>query len=244
MRASDAAYTALRDDIVEGRLAPDTVLGEVEQSARLGVSRTPVREAFSRLTAAGLAVQAPGRGTVVSPISLADVDHLFELRIPLETQAAHLAALRAEPAPFAALAEEFAAVAARGAGAEGDSAGRDSAGRDTGAVPASTSEYYRLAAELDAALDSAVANPYLSTALQSLRVHLVRIRRLAQDEPQRLTASAHEHRDICRAIAAADPELARAATAVHLRRSLAYIKKAAENQAPQEDPLRKEPVPS
>lgn len=239
MRASDAAYTALRDDIVEGRLAPDTVLGEVEQSARLGVSRTPVREAFSRLTAAGLAIQAPGRGTVVSPISLADVDHLFELRIPLETQAAHLAALRAEPAPFAALAEEFAAVAARGAGAEGDSAGRD-----TGAVPASTSEYYRLAAELDAALDSAVANPYLSTALQSLRVHLVRIRRLAQDEPQRLTASAHEHRDICRAIASADPELARAATAVHLRRSLAYIKKAAENQTPQEDPLRKEPVPS
>ncbi|GAA1452012.1 GntR family transcriptional regulator [Nesterenkonia lacusekhoensis] len=234
MRASDAAYTALRDDIVEGRLAPDTVLGEVEQSERLGVSRTPVREAFSRLTAAGLAVQAPGRGTVVSPISLADVDHLFELRIPLETQAAHLAALRAEPEPFTSLAEEFAAVAARGAGAE----------RGAGAPPASTSEYYRLAAELDAALDAAVANPYLSTALQSLRVHLVRIRRLAQDEPQRLTASAYEHRDICRAIAAADPELARAATAVHLRRSLAYIKNAAENQTPQEDPLRKESVPS
>lgn len=240
MRASDAAYTALRDDIVEGRLAPDTVLGEVEQSERLGVSRTPVREAFSRLTAAGLAVQAPGRGTVVSPISLADVDHLFELRIPLETQAAHLAALRAEPEPFTSLAEEFAAVAARGAGAE---RGADAA-RGAGAPPASTSEYYRLAAELDAALDAAVANPYLSTALQSLRVHLVRIRRLAQDEPQRLTASAYEHRDICRAIAAADPELARAATAVHLRRSLAYIKNAAENQTPQEDPLRKEPVPS
>lgn len=228
MRASDAAYTALRDDIVEGRLAPDTVLGEVEQSERLGVSRTPIREAFSRLTAAGLAVQAPGRGTVVSPISLADVDHLFEMRIPLETQAAHLAALRGEHAPFAALAEEFAVVAERGAGA----------------AQASTSEYYRLAGELDAALDAAVANPYLSTALQSLRVHLVRIRRLAQDEPQRLTASAHEHHDICRAIAAADPELARAATAVHLRRSLAYIKAAAENQTPQEDPLRKEPVPS
>lgn len=235
MRASDVAYTALRDDIVEGRLAPDTVLGEVEQSERLGVSRTPIREAFSRLTAAGLALQSPGRGTVVSPISLADVDHLFELRIPLETQATQLAAQRGERAPFATLAEEFAAVAEHGPGTADQPGAPDQP---------STSEYYRLATELDAAVDAAVANPYLSTALQSLRVHLVRIRRLAQDEPQRLTASAYEHRDICRAIAAGDPELARAAAAVHLRRSLTYIKAAAENQTSQEDSLRKEAIPS
>ena len=52
MRASDRAYAALRDDIIEWRLLPGTVLAEVEQSARLGISRTPLREALSRLTAA------------------------------------------------------------------------------------------------------------------------------------------------------------------------------------------------
>ena len=54
MRASDKAYAALREDIIEWRLAPGTVLAEVEQSERLGISRTPLREALSRLTAEGL----------------------------------------------------------------------------------------------------------------------------------------------------------------------------------------------
>lgn len=228
MRASDLAYTALRDDIVEGRLAPDTVLAEVEQSERLGVSRTPVREAFSRLTAAGLAVQSPGRGTVVSPISLDDVDHLFELRLPLETQAAQLAAQRGPAEVFRALAGRFSAVAGQGLPGEGGS----------------SSEYYDLAGELDAALDTAVGNPYLSTALQALRVHLVRIRRLARDEPARLAASAEEHRDICLAIASGDAGLARAVTEVHLRRSLAYIKSSAASHGRRPEPLKKETVPS
>ncbi|WP_421015616.1 GntR family transcriptional regulator, partial [Glutamicibacter creatinolyticus] len=46
MRASEKAYEILRRDIIEWRMSPGTVLAEVEQSARLGVSRTPVREAL------------------------------------------------------------------------------------------------------------------------------------------------------------------------------------------------------
>ena len=66
MRASDRAYAALRDDITEWRLLPGTVLAEVEQSERLGVSRTPLREALSRLTAEGLTTTAGSRGVGVS----------------------------------------------------------------------------------------------------------------------------------------------------------------------------------
>lgn len=230
MRASDRAYTALHADIVEGRLSPGTVLGEVEQSERLGVSRTPVREAFSRLTAAGLAVQAPGRGTVVSSISLDDVSHLFELRIPLETQAARLAAQRGEAAVFAGLASRF-----------------EELGHRSGAALAgpAAAEYYRLAGELDAAIDQAVTNPYLTSALQSLRVHLVRVRRLARDEPARLAASAREHRAICSAIAASDPDLAEAAAQMHLRQSLNYILSTDTTAAPRTDHTSwKDPVPS
>src|SRR6476661_1015666 len=100
MRASDKAYAALRDDIIEWRLAPGTVLAEVEQSERLGVSRTPVREALSRLTAEGLTTAAGGRGVVVTDISLEDIDEMFELRETLEGKAAALAAERGERTVF------------------------------------------------------------------------------------------------------------------------------------------------
>src|SRR5699024_12715824 len=59
VRASDRAYLTLREEIIEGALAPGSVLGDVEQSARLGLSRTPRREALGRLVADGLSEQAP-----------------------------------------------------------------------------------------------------------------------------------------------------------------------------------------
>ena len=70
MRASDRAYATLREEIVDGLLAPGTVLGEVEQSARLGLSRTPLREALSRLVSDGLAAPSRGRGLLVTAVSL------------------------------------------------------------------------------------------------------------------------------------------------------------------------------
>ncbi len=201
MRASDAAYTSLQEEILEGHLAPGTVLGEVGQSERLGVSRTPIREALSRLIAAGLAVQQPGRGTVVSEISLEDVDLLFEARIPLETQAAGLAAARGAPDAFLHLADEF-QHAQQSAEAE---------------------SHYTLASRMDQAIDEAAQNPYLSAMLANLRVHLIRVRRMAKNQPQRLAQSAAEHREICLAVASGDEQMAQAATTLHLRRSLAYI---------------------
>ncbi|GAA1819470.1 GntR family transcriptional regulator [Nesterenkonia flava] len=215
MRASDLAYTRLREEIIQGDLSAGTVLAEVEQAQRIGVSRTPVREAFSRLIAEGLAAQAKGRGTVVSGLSLADIDHLFELRIPLETQAARLAAERGEPATFLHLAEEFAAVSAS----------------------TDAEEHYRLAARMDAAIDEAAGNDYLRAALQTMRLHLVRARRLAKRQPSRLADSAGEHRQICLAIASGDPEMAAAAVGLHLRRSLNYIttKNTAGNRGTVED---------
>lgn len=206
MRASDKAYDALRQDIVEWRLPPGTVLGEVEQAARLGVSRTPLREALSRLAADGLAVQQRGRGAVVSDVSLEHVDHLFGLRRALEAEAARTAARSGSAGPFSALAAAF----------------ERAAGSLTEAGPRST--YYRLATELDQAIETAAANPYLTQALRALRVHLARLRRLAQDDPRRLRASAHEHAAIARAIASGDPELAAAATMLHLHQSLDHIK--------------------
>jgi len=207
VRASDRAYAALRDDIVQWRLLPGTLLAEVEQSERLGVSRTPLREALGRLTAEGLTTAAGGRGVVVTGISLEDIDELFELRETLEGRAAELAAERGNPDDFAQLHRELLAAPAL---ISGDDPARHN--------------YYALVARLDAAIDSAVANTYLAQAMRGLRVHLVRVRRLAADDAVRLSTAAAEHAAIAEAIADRNPRLAHAATTVHLHRSLSHIK--------------------
>jgi DNA-binding GntR family transcriptional regulator len=72
-------------------------------------------------------------------------------------------------------------------------------------------------------MDDAVGNPAMHSALEGVRVHLSRARRLAQDNPERLLRAAAEHRLICEAVRDGDGELAASATAVHLRGSLITI---------------------
>lgn len=203
MKASDRAYTALLGDIQNGQLPPGAVVGEVEQAARLGVSRTPLREAIGRLAAAGLVVQQSPRVTVVADVDLDDIRSLFELRRALEESAARLAAGRGDAATFAALADEFAAVSLD--------------------EPGALDGYYALIARFDSELDRAVGNDYLTSALRTVRAHLVRVRRMARDNPERLASSVAEHRLIAAAIAAGDADLAAHATHVHLHNALASI---------------------
>lgn len=211
MRASDRAYATLLEQIQSGALAPGTVLGEVEQAARLGVSRTPLREALGRLAADGLVEQQSPRVTVVTDVDVYDIRALFEIRRALEETAARLAAERGDARAFAALAEEFAASSRPGV-LSGDG------GRDA---------YYALIARFDAQLDASIGNDYLSSALRTVRTHLVRVRRLARDIPERLSASVAEHRLIAGAIAERDADLAAHATHVHLHNALTTILAAA-----------------
>lgn len=202
-RASDRAYATLLREIQEGTLEPGAVLGEVEQSTRLGVSRTPMREAIRRLVADGLVAQQSPRVTVVTDFDAQDIRALFEVRRALEESAARLAAERGDGEVFAALAGAF---------------DRAHPARE-GAIDA----YYALIEEFDAALDAAVDNAYLTQALRIIRTHLARARRLARDNQERLRASAAEHRLIAEAIASRDPDLAAHATHVHLHNALTSI---------------------
>lgn len=202
-RASDRAYATLLDEIQSGLLAPGTVLGEVEQAARLGVSRTPLREAIGRLAADGLVAQQSPRVTVVTAVDAADIRSLFEVRRALEESAARLAAERGDATIFAALASEFAAIS-----------GRAIEDQD---------EYYALIGRLDRAIDDAVDNDYLTGALRGIRTHLVRVRTMARDKPDRLAASVAEHRTIAHALATRNGDLAAHATHVHLHNALTSI---------------------
>ncbi|WP_026554157.1 GntR family transcriptional regulator [Arthrobacter sp. 35W] len=206
MRASDKAYAALRSDIIEWRLPPGSVLAEVELSERLGVSRTPVREALARLSAEGLAEPQSGRGVVVTDISMDHVRELFELRLALECRAAELACERGDSDIFRALHDRLSNVDALLSEQDPDRRG-----------------YYELVGALDSAIDAAVGNAYLAQALKGLRVHLVRIRRLSHDNTTRLAEAAREHATIALAIANGSPAVASAATTVHLDNSLRHL---------------------
>jgi DNA-binding GntR family transcriptional regulator len=213
MRASDRAYSRLLAEIVDGTLAPGAMLAEVEQSTRLGVSRTPLREALSRLTADGLVMSQPGRGVVVTDVSYADITELYEVREGLEEQAARLAAQRRDPKIFEKLAQQF--IAAPGLIESGEQGIR---------------LYYELNEQFDLAVDEAVNNAYLVTALRSVRMHLSRIRRMARHNPERLRDSAKETLLILEAIIDGDAALAAHATHVHLHNSLTNIKAAVSGQ--------------
>ena len=91
---TDGLYDHVRADIVHGVLRPNQRLVEVELAERMGVSRTPVREALQRLTLEGL-VQRNRGGWVVHEHSPEEIRSIYEVRAALEGYAAFLAAGRA-----------------------------------------------------------------------------------------------------------------------------------------------------
>lgn len=206
MRASDRAYEELRDGIIGWELVPGTTLGEVETAARLGVSRTPVREAFRRLSAEGLVEDKGGRGIVVTAVSIDAVNEIFEVRRGIEPIAAAAAAERRDETLFRSLQHDFERVPAQ---------------LRFGGL--SKSDYYALVRRFDDAVDASIHNDYLLAILRNLRQRLVRVRRLAKDNPDRLLSAAHEHAVIIDAIADGDASLASHATTVHLHRAQQHI---------------------
>ncbi len=81
----DRVYSTLRDEIVFLELPPGSPVREVDVARRLGVGRTPVREALQRLAMNYLVELLPGRGAFVSPISLPDLVKISEIRLQLES---------------------------------------------------------------------------------------------------------------------------------------------------------------
>ena len=205
MKASDRAYASLRDDILNWRLLPGAPLAEIEVAERLGVSRTPVREALGRLAADGL-VESRGRVDVVADLGVDHLTELFELREALDTQAARLAARRRNPEVFRPLRDDFARIS-----------------RQTTFTESERDAFYAAVDRFDDAITAATENAYLKTALRALRVHLVRARRLSRENPERIARAAAEHLLIANAILDQNETLAVQATAVHLHSSLVNV---------------------
>jgi DNA-binding GntR family transcriptional regulator len=96
--ASDRAVDRLRERILSGEYVPGERLGEVELAEKLGVSRTPIREALRQLSAEGLVDITANKGARVVEYPAHDLDHIFLIRAHLEGLSSRTAARRASTA--------------------------------------------------------------------------------------------------------------------------------------------------
>jgi DNA-binding GntR family transcriptional regulator len=119
---SDSAYSVLRSAIIDGTLAPGERLRDVELVPRLGLSRTPIREALARLEEDGLVESSPNRYTRVAPLDRRDARDAYPIVAALHALAAELGVPHLVRADIRTMEVENDRFAAAIAGADVDEA--------------------------------------------------------------------------------------------------------------------------
>lgn len=174
---ADQAYHGIRELIVSLQLAPGAVIDERALMERLGIGRTPVREALRRLAQEQLVEVYPRRGMFVTPVDVRQLARLSEVRQVLEPEAARLAAERATEADR----EELAALLAE-LEADGDQALMD------------------LDERIHRAVYRAAHNDLMEATLEQYYVLALRIWVMALDRAHELKDAVQEHRALLEAI--------------------------------------------
>jgi DNA-binding GntR family transcriptional regulator len=203
-RAGLAVYEALCEAIVAAELEPGRRISENEIAEKLGVSRTPVREALARLRDDQLVQIVPQLGTFVSRISVAGVDDAQFLREALECSAVRLAAERADAAGVAELHTLIA---------------HQEVARDA----ADPNEFYLLDDELHSTLCELSGRPIAWTIVARANGHLNRVRRLSLAEPSYIAEMIEEHKAVVDAVGRGEPDAAEDALRHHLRMVLSDL---------------------
>ena len=198
------AAERLRALIVEGVLEPGARLNERELSEQLGVSRTPLREAFRLLAAEGLLLQMPNRGVQVAALSREDVRHAFEVMASLEGLAGELAAARVTDADL----DELRVL-------QDD---LESAHRRLD-LPA----YYRVNRAIHDRLSAIAANPVLAQTYRTLNARLHALRFRSNFNRAKWDRAVAEHRSMLAALAARDGAALRDLLVRHLHAKLQAV---------------------
>ncbi|GAA2437934.1 GntR family transcriptional regulator [Actinomadura vinacea] len=194
--SATARYEAIRNMIVDGSLPPGSLLLETVLSKRLGVSRTPVREALARLAQEGL-INREVRGYVVKRRTPEEILEIYEVRIVLESACAARAAEHASPYDLARL-EHLTAEAGTCTDYE---------------------THLRLNTEWHAGLRAAAHNETMTRLLDELSVlQQIYNPQMHVRKPAELGEGQAQHVRIIEAIRRGDAETARAAMTEHLSR--------------------------
>src|SRR5919107_4245395 len=211
---------ALRHAVVTMRIAPGEMLSEQDIATKFGVSRQPVREAFIKLSEAGLVRVLPQRGTLVVKISLAAVEDARFIREAVECAVAREAALRADAAVAASLAESLARQR------------RAARAKDLEGFFALDEEFHRLLAE-------GAGRPSAWRIVEDVKPQMDRVRFLSMPAATPLRVLVAQHAAILEAVRTGKPEAAEAAMRAHLTEILRSLPRlAGEHPELFEDPAR------
>ncbi|MEM6988713.1 MAG: GntR family transcriptional regulator, partial [Pseudomonadota bacterium] len=189
------AYQQLFDSIRRGELAPGSRVGEAALATRLGISRTPVRDALQRLESDGLLVHEPRVGLVVRRLSKREIIELYAMRAVLEGAAARMAAQHASDAEILELDELNRAM-------------RD-AGGDLDAMVDANRDFHL-------SLYHAAKNPFLLTSVTALNHALALLGGTTIDAQGRVGQAADQHDAIIDALRRRDGDAAQAAAEEHM----------------------------
>ena len=194
--AAERAYDYVKVRLLDGRFAGGTLLSENELAQRLGLSRTPVRQAFVQLEGEELLELYPKRGALVVPISPSEAADVLEARLLLEQHCVRKAAVD------------------RRAGAGGELAATIEAQEQ---ALESGSGFAWADRQFHRAIIAAAGNKLLTRQYDALRDRHQRIAAttIARD-PTRIARFIAEHRELAAAIARRDADSAVALTAAHL----------------------------
>jgi DNA-binding GntR family transcriptional regulator len=203
-RAGLAVYDALRGAIVSIELEPGEQLSENAIADKLGVSRTPVREALVRLSDDQLVQIVPQLGTFVSRISVSGVDDAQFLREALECSAVRLAAENADADDV----DELRTLIRH------QEAARDSR---------NPSAFFTLDDELHSTLCRLSGRPIAWAIVERANGHLNRVRRLSLAEPSYIAEMITEHKAVVDAVGSGDADAAEDALRHHLRMVLSDL---------------------
>lgn len=206
-RASERAQVALREEILSGALPGGEHLGEVELADRLGLSRTPVREALSRLAAEGLVELHPHRGARVTRFTEADLDDAFDVRRALEPRATERAAARASAADLDELDDLARTMLATGA---------PGPGQDLDALVELNRRFHARLLEI-------ADTPALTSALAGVVHAPVVLRTFHSYDPDSLARSLAHHAEIVAALRVGDGAWAAAVMVSHIANARAVM---------------------
>lgn len=195
-----AAQQEIERLILGGELPPGAKLTEAVLSERLGVSRGPIREAFRRLEEAGLVRQEKNRGVFVRDIALDEAAEIYDLRAVMD----ELAGRRLAQAITAEQARALRGIVER---------------MEQAARVDDADAYHLLNLEFHDRVVEFAGNRKMASMYRKLVKELALARRRNLGEELALPHSAAEHRQILKAIASGDPEVAGRALFEHAESS-------------------------
>jgi len=206
----DVVFESIRGAILSGTIKPGERLMEVQMAEKLGVSRTPIREAIRKLELEGLVIMVPRKGVYVADLSVKDITDVLEIRAALEGLAASLAATRVTSEDMEAIEKAV-----------------------DGFNEAIEGEDFELIVERDmqfhASIFKATNNEKLIALINNLREQIQRFRVMILKNSSGLKGLSLEHREIADAIARKDTATAQTLATTHIVQAEYNILKMVEN---------------